>query len=271
VEIRAGRVRQLARPLADAVAEHRLAIYASAVAFRAFVALVPLVLLGLAVLGAIGQASTWHDSLAPALEPRVTKPVFRGIDYSVERILTAPKAPLIALAAALAVWDLAVGVTAIMDALNRIHEVDETRRWWRRAAVAAVLAAVTLTCIVASILIVVLAPLAGGGVVHLLLGLGRWPVAALLLGVAVAVLVRSAPAEHPEARWASAGSLIVIVTWLGATLFFRFWVTSVADFKTAVGSLTALLVLTSYLFVSSAILLIGAELDELLRKQRRRS
>jgi uncharacterized BrkB/YihY/UPF0761 family membrane protein len=53
------------------------------------------------------------------------------------------------------------------------------------------------------------------------------------------------------------------------TLLFRVWVTYVADFKTAIGTLTGLLLVTTYFFVSSAIFLIGAELDELLRKQTR--
>jgi uncharacterized BrkB/YihY/UPF0761 family membrane protein len=41
----------------------------------------------------------------------------------------------------------------------------------------------------------------------------------------------------------------------------------VADFKSAVGSLTVLLFLSWYVFVSSAILLVGAQVDELLRKR----
>ena len=82
--------------------------------------------------------------------------------------------------------------------------------------------------------------------------------------------MRFAPAERPEKRWASAGSILVIVVWIVASLLFKLWVTSVADFKSAVGSLTVLLFLSWYVFVSSAIFLIGAQLDELLRKETHR-
>src|SRR5919197_5413534 len=105
--------------------DHRLSIYASAIAFRALVALIPLALLGLGLLGALGLKGTWKDSIAPAIKPRVTQPVFDGIDYSVDKILSSGTAGLIIAATALAVWDLAIGVSAIMDALNRIHDVDE--------------------------------------------------------------------------------------------------------------------------------------------------
>jgi uncharacterized BrkB/YihY/UPF0761 family membrane protein len=49
---------------------------------------------------------------------------------------------------------------------------------------------------------------------------------------------------------------------------FRLRVTYVADFKSPIGTLTTPLVLTSYVFASAAVFLAGAQLDELLRKQR---
>ena len=45
----------------------------------------------------------------------------------------------------------------------------------------------------------------------------------------------------------------------------------VADLKSATGSLTVFLVLTSYVLVSATIFLVGAELDELARKRNRGS
>jgi membrane protein len=72
-------------------------------------------------------------------------------------------------------------------------------------------------------------------------------------------------------RWASGGSLLVIASWLIASGLFREWVTNVADFKSATGSLTVFLLLTSYVMVSASIFLVGAEVDELARKKSRRS
>jgi membrane protein len=264
---RSSRSRQsLIDDLRDRLHDHRLSIYASAIAFRAIVALIPLALLGLGLLGALGLKSTWGNSIAPAIQPRVTHPVFQGIDYTARKVLTSGTAGVIAFATALVVWDVGLGVSAIMDALNRIHDVEERRSTWRRAATAAGLAVVLTVCLVGAALIVTVAPRAGGSF-HVLLGIGRWIAAPLVLAFGVGALVRLAPAERPEKRWASAGSLLVIASWIVASLLFRVWIDDVANFKSAVGSLTGLLVLVTYLFVSSAIFLIGAELDELLRKQ----
>jgi membrane protein len=258
--------RSLLDDLRSRLKEHRLPLYASAIAFRALVSLIPLALLGLGLLGALGLKSTWKDSIAPAIEPRVTHPVFHGIDYSAEKILSSGTAGLILFATALVIWDLAIGVSAIMDALNRIHDVEEKRSSIRRVGTASALAVAVAICVVGAVLVVTVAPRAGGSF-HVLLGIGRWLVAPLLLALAVALLVHFAPAERPERRWASVGSLLVIGTWILASLLFKLWITYVANFKSAIGSLTGLLILSTYVFVSTAIFLVGAELDELLRKQ----
>jgi membrane protein len=88
----------------------------------------------------------------------------------------------------------------------------------------------------------------------------------LLLSLVVALLVRVAPAEHPAPRWASAGSLLVVVTWIVATVLFKLWLTSVIDLESPTGILAGLLALAVYLFVTSAVFLVGVQLDETLRK-----
>jgi membrane protein len=262
------RRRHLIRELSRRFSEHEVPIYASAIAFRALISVIPLTLLGLGLLGALGLQDTWHNSIAPAIKPRVIGPVYEGINASAEKILSSGTAGLIAFAAALAIWDLSVGMGAVMRALNHVHDVKEDRSTMRRVGVAVGLAVGVGTCVIAAILLLIVAPRAGGAL-HVLLGVARWLAAPLLLGLGVGLLVRFAPAQKPDARWASAGSVLVIGVWIIATLLFDLWVRYVANFKTAIGGLTGLLLVTLYFFVSSVIFLIGAELDELLRKETR--
>lgn len=260
------RLKGLAALIARAFGAHHLWTYASALSYRAMVALVPLVMFGLGLLAAFGLEDVWVDSIAPTIREHVSPPVFTGIDYSVDKIFSSSAAALIAIAALLLFWDMTWAVTTTMEALNEIHDAEETRPRWRRYLVAATLAIAVVVCIVGAVLSVLLGP-RPGGVLHVVLGIGRWPAAVILLGLAVGLLVRFAPAERPQVRWASAGSLLVVASWIVASLVFRWWVASVADFKTAIGSLTVFLVLSAYVFVSTAIFLIGVQLDELLRKE----
>lgn len=57
----------------------------------------------------------------------------------------------------------------------------------------------------------------GLGVVALIL---RWPAAIALVAFAFELIVRYAPAKHQRTRWASFGSVLVVIGWIGETLIF---------------------------------------------------
>ena len=256
---------RLLRDLKDAVADNRLLLFASAIAYRALVALIPLVLLGLALLGALGLRSTWEKSIRPAVDPHLEKPVARAINFTVDQILSGDSTFLIVFAALWVLWNMTLAVFAIMQALNEIHDVRERRTFKRRVVTAVWLAALAGALLIVALIVMSAAPLIGGPL-HTIFGIGRWLVAPVLLAVTVGLLFRYAPAERPETEWASAGSALVILVWLLATGGFFWWMT-IANYKTATGNLTVLLTITLYVFVTSAIFLFGAQLDELLRKR----
>jgi membrane protein len=262
-------VRPLAGAIVQAFRELSLITYASALAFRALVALIPLTLLGLGLLGALGLEDVWRDSFAPAVRDRVTPQVFRAIDSSVERVFASGEAAVIAFAGALALWHLTMGIRTVTVALNKIHGEPESRPAGRRLAISIGLAVATGGCLVASVLVVVAGPRVDDGAVRVVLATGRWAVAIALLTLAVGLVVRYAPSEHPQPRWASAGSALIVGVWIVASIGFRWYVSSLADFESAVRSLTAFLVLTTYVFTTAAIFLVGVQLDEVLRKRAR--
>jgi membrane protein len=263
----------LAREIVDAFGEHRLLTYASAVAFRTLVALIPLTLLGIALLGSTGQRKIWERTLAPPIEKRVLPPVFAGIDATVQQILASDGALLIAFAAALALLDVSSAMRACMSALNEITNSKDKRPTWLRFAVSFALAMATIVCLVGAVLVVVAGGrIAGstGGLAHFAFGVVRWLVGLVLLGTAIALVFRYGPYQSRSKTWVSAGSVAIIVTWVAASLAFKWFVSSVANYRTGPGILAAFLVLTTYVYVSSVIFLVGAQLNELVRVEARR-
>src|SRR5437588_9465213 len=105
--------RERVRELAGAFRKHQLLTFASAISFRALLALVPLTLLGFAVLGGVGLSSVWTKSMAPRIEGKVTKPVYEAIDSSVEKILRGDKATLIVFASLLLACHMTAAVVTI--------------------------------------------------------------------------------------------------------------------------------------------------------------
>src|SRR3954469_705154 len=251
----------------DLFNEHELLDRASSISFAVLKALVPLTLLGLAVLGAVGQRHVWKGTVFPALRPHVQPATARAIDAAVEKIFSTDSTGLIAFASIVALWYISGSVRGVMTATNCIYEIEETRSWKVRYPLSLALAATIAVCVIGATLAVFAAPaLASHGALEVVVALGRWLLAIALLGLAVAGLVRYAPGEGRSTTWVSGGSVLVILAWVAASLIFKLLVTEVLNFKTATGSLGVFLVLTGYVYTSSIIFLLGVEVDELLRE-----
>lgn len=261
------RLKRFVQLWVDLFDRHLLLDHASAIAFNVLKAMVPLTLLGLAVLGAVGKQDVWKQTLFPRIEQHLQPTTAHAIDAAVERIFSTDSTGLIVLATLMVVWYVSGSVRAVMGSINDIYETKETRSWTARYPLSFGLALAIAVGLVGSLLVVTTAPaLAQHGIAGVAVSIARWLVAIALLALAVAVLVRYAPAERRAKKWASAGSILVIGAWIVATLLFDLFVTHVANFKTAVGSLTVFLVLIGYVYTSSIIFLVGVELDELLRE-----
>jgi membrane protein len=261
------RLRRFVKLWIDLFERHALLDHANSIAFKVLKGVIPLTLLGLAILGATGQEHVWRKTIGPALKPHVTQPTFHAIDYAVEKIFSTNSAGLIAFASLLALWYISGSVKAVMAGMNQIYETDDKRPWPVRSAISLGLAACIAFGVIGAMLVTVLAPrLAAHGALHAFAEVGRWVVAIALLMVALGMLMRFAPAEPRSKKWASAGSALVVVAWIVATLIFELLVSHVFNFKTASGSLAIFLVVITYVYTSSIILLVGVEVDELLRE-----
>jgi len=144
----AARLRRFVKLWIELFSKHGLLDHASAIAFAVLKALVPLTLLGLALLGALGQQKVWENTLAPGIEPELQPPTFHAIDAAVERIFSTSSAGLIAFAAVLAAWYISGAVRGLMTGINKIYECPETRPWKVRYAISIGLGLAIAVCVI---------------------------------------------------------------------------------------------------------------------------
>ena len=242
---------------------HNLLTYASAIALRTFIAAVACTLFGLGILSAAGQQQLWRKTIGPAIAPKVLPHVFDGINQTVDRVFSTPSAGLLALASALAVWEVSGIIRAAIGALDEIYETPEPRPFWIRFPLSFGLAILFLAAVLGAMAIVWAGHVSGAWSLPILIL--RWPAAVALVALAFELIVRWAPAQHRRVRWASLGSVLVVVGWIGETLIFGEYVRSVANFRTSVGSLEVFIFLATYFYVAAIVLLVAMELDELVR------
>ncbi len=259
------RLRRFVQLWIDLFDRHELLDHASAIAFQVLKSVIPLTLLGLAVVGVTGEQHVWRKTIAPAIKGHLQPATSHAINIAVEKIFSTDSTGLIVFAAFLSLWYISGAVRAVMGAVNQIYEADDKRSWPIRYAISFGLAACIGLGVIGALLVAVLLGHVGG-TLQVVAQVGRWIGAIALLAVALGLLVRFAPAKHRSKKWASAGSALVIVSWIGATLIFELLVSHVLNFKTATGSLAVFLVMIGYVYTSSIILMVGIELDELLRE-----
>jgi len=243
--------------------EDNLLTYASAIAIQAFIAAISFALLGVGILGAAHDQSLWTKTVGPAIERRVLPHVYGGLNEIVHRVFSSSSAGLIAFATMLAIWEVSGVVRAVIGALNAVYETKEERPWWIRFPVSLGISVAFNVALLGAI--VLLAGVHTHGAWQWPVAVVRWVGAVGLMMLAFGLLVRLAPAERRATKWASAGAILVVTAWVVETEIFRWYVTSVANFHTAVGSFASFIVLTTYLYVGAIILLVAMELDELVR------
>ena len=256
-------LKKIVRLWVDLFDRHNLLTYASAIALRMFIAAVACTLFALGILGASHQQQLWQQTIGPQIKPKVLPDVFAGIDQTVHKVFSSSSVGLLALATALAVWEVSGIIRAAIGALDEIYETPEPRPFWARFPITFGLATLVLAAMLGAITIVWVGHAGGGW--GIALNILRWPAAVALVAFAFELIVRWAPAAHRRVRWASFGSLLVVVGWIGETLIFTEYVRTVANFRTPVGSLEVFIFLATFFYIAAIILLVAMELDELVR------
>jgi membrane protein len=170
-------------------------------------------------------------------------------------------------------WSAMSGVKAMIDALNVIYEQQESRNFFKLSLVALVFtlcgfAALLLAIAAVVVLPLVLAPVGLGSAAGTLTRFGRWPLLLLLLLIGLAGLYRYGP-DRRAARWqwVSVGSVFAAVTWIVASYLFSWYLASFANYNATYGSLGAVVGLMMWLWISTILVLLGAELNAEIEHQ----
>jgi membrane protein len=96
----------------------------------------------------------------------------------------------------------------------------------------------------------------------------RWPALFVLVMAGLAVLYRFGPSRRrAKWRWVSVGSLFATTAWLVISLLFSWYLSRFADYNATYGSLGAVIGLMMWLWLSTTVVLVGAELNSEIEHQ----
>ncbi len=229
-----------------------------------------------ALVAQVGGVENPTDRLLDALGGTLPADAQSVLRSQIERLLDTQSGGLLSIGVATAIWAASGGVRAMMKAMNRAYDVEETRPIWRRYAVSIVLVLGAGSSLFVALIVLLGGQVLGRQVLHDLgadssasawINAARLPIVAVLVAIAVAFLYWAAPNARLPFRWVSPGATLFVVTWLGATLLFGLYVSNFASYNTTYGALGGVVVLLLWAYLSAFLLLGGAELNAVLYRQ----
>jgi len=172
-----------------------------------------------------------------------------------------------------AIWSANSGTKAIIDALNVADEEEEERGFFKLNLVSLAFTVAGLIAVLIMVGAVVVMPLVlrffgPHALVELLVQMGRWPVLATVLLIALMVLYRFGPSRRPPGwRWLSVGAVVAVVVWLIGSSLLSWYLSNFAGYTATYGSLGAAIGLMMWMWMSAIIILVGAELNSEIQRQ----
>jgi len=179
----------------------------------------------------------------------------------------------------LAIWATTGAMTGYMTAINLAYERKDTRSFVRKRLIALEMVVVIgIAFLLVAVLLMFGPPVerliaahagAAAGAVGWIWWIAQWPILVVGLVAAFETLLYLGP-DVPRRRWrlVSPGPLVAAVVWLGASAAFAYYSGRFGSYNKTWGSLSAVIVMLTWLWLSALALLLGAEIDALREQPR---
>lgn len=267
--LRGQSAKKVARGVWTAISEDNVMGYAAQLAYYFLFALFPFFIFLAALLPYIPIPNLLEETMA-LVNQFMAEEAAKVIEQNVRDLVTRPRGGLLSFSILFALFLASNAVAAIAESLNHAYGVRESRPFWKVRGIAVLLTIVLAVLLIALVALLIFGPELGGWLARLV-GLGpefavfwdlvRWPIVLILLMFGLALVYYFAPDVEQEWRWITPGSVLAVLTWIGASLLFRYYVEHFGEYNATYGSLGAIIVLLTWMYLTGFFLLLGGEIN----------
>jgi membrane protein len=256
--------------------EHQSMGSAAMIAYYALFAIFPF-LLSLASLLAFLPIPRLMDRLLRLLGEIAPPAAVDLLRHTTHALISHRRGGLLSLGLVVTLWAAANAVEATMQSFNRVLGVREHRPFWQTRALAILLAIGVSVFMVLGLV----ALWFGSQVSHWWAGRGglgplpvqvwdsaRWPLVLVFLIVAVDQLYFIAPAARLRWRWVTPGAVFAVLGWVAASAGFSAYVRHFGSYNATYGSIGAVIILLSWIYLGAFFVLGGAEINAAVGEKR---
>jgi membrane protein len=265
-------LRQLVRKVIAGVNQDNLTGRAAELAFNFVLALFPLFIFLLSVLGLFAaRGSVLRRDLFVYVYQVLPPTAAQVIGDTLQEVMHNASNGKLTFGILLTIWFASGGMSSMMSALNGVYEVRETRSWWKARAISFVLTIAISFLIIAALVVV----LSGGYLANTVgsyyglqyAAVVTWRVVQTLIAIAFVTVSFSliyyfAPdLEEQHWYWITPGSLVGVLLWIAASFAFRGYLHFFNTYSRTYGSLGAVMILLMWLYVTGFAFLTGGEIN----------
>jgi membrane protein len=252
--------------------KHGLTNVAAALAYYGFLAIPSALLVTLGIFGLVAQPSDVVQLLTH-LEGIVPASAIALLTDSLVRTTQAGSGGvvMIVVGSLLAVWTLTGAMTTLMWALNIAFGHEEHRTFLQQRWTAIKMLAFVAIAVSLAFGLLVLGPqlsewvgdaIGEPGLVSWVWWIAEWPILLLgLFGAFAGILYLGPAGDHPRGRLVSIGGIVAVAIWLAASGGFALYASQFSSYNKAWGSLAGVIIMLTWLWISSLALLVGAEIE----------
>ncbi|GEN31343.1 membrane protein [Cerasibacillus quisquiliarum] len=240
---------------------------AAQLAYFFLLSLFPLLIL---VMTLIGYLPLDEQSILDALSSVIPSESMAFIEANIRMLLNQQNTGLLSIGILGTLWSASNGVNAIIRALNRAYQVEETRPFLVSRFVAIILMFAMIAVIVVALLLPVLGRMIGVYIFSFF-GLSddfiqfwntfRWVISAIVFFIVFLALYRLAPSRNIHLKNVVPGALFTTLSWQLTSLAFSYYVETIGDYSATYGSLGAVIVLMIWFYMSGIIIIIGGTIN----------
>lgn len=260
----------------NAVSEDRLSLIAAGVGFFAFLSIFPALTALLSVYGLVSDPSqvARHIGSLQGTIPASTLQLIQKQMSSITQGAGSSLGVALVFSVLIAIYSASKGVGAMVTALNIALDERDNRGLVKHKALILLytLAAIGFALIMLGVigLTTYLQHLGLPDWLDIVIQIARWVILLTLMMVAVTALYALTPSRpRPPIRRVAPGAILATIIWLMASIAFSFYITHFGSYNKTYGSLTAIVVMMLWFWISAFVILLGAELNATLQSRLR--
>jgi membrane protein len=249
---------------------------ASQLAYYLILSFFPLII---SIITLVGFSNLNSEEVLISLSTLVPNSVYVLIDKTVIEIVDTQNVGLLGISIAVTVWSASSGFRAVIKGVNKAYNIKEHRSYIKRAAVAVFFTVALVIIIVLTLSALVFGEVIGDyiteilpfdHIISIIWNITRYGIVLFIMVLVFAGIYRYTPARKIPWKEVIPGSIFSSLGWIIVSLAFSYYINNIANYSRLYGSLGAVFILMTWLYLTSVILILGAEINSMLSPRNKR-